>query len=508
MPQSNQTRALDYGSRGRGIAGNGRDHAPVVSPSAVWRAPWLQGQMPEGELRPRVLTRDAIFRRSLALADIAACSLAVILAVSGIGQDRLVPGVVVAIPLLVLVSKVVGLYDRDEHLLRKSTLDEAPALFQVATLFTLVLWLADGVAVEGPLGRDQVVGLWALLFVCMLLGRAAARRLVNAWVPAERCLILGDSFSAERLETILSRSHTVKAELVAHLPLAIGRRKGETPPEADDYEPLTTAIPKYDVERVIVAPTSADSDDILNAVRMVKAMGVKVSVLPRLFEAVGSSAKFDDVDGTTLLGVPTYGLSQSSQFLKRAMDVTVSGIVLLVLLPALLLIALAVKFGSPGPVLFRQTRTGRDGRKFQMLKFRSMVEGADEQKSMLGDYNEAGGGLFKIADDPRVTRVGGVLRRVSLDELPQLLNVLLGHMSLVGPRPLVPDEDRHAEGWERRRLQVPPGMTGIWQILGSTRIPFGEMVKLDYLYGANWSVWLDIKILLRTIPHVLRGRGI
>jgi exopolysaccharide biosynthesis polyprenyl glycosylphosphotransferase len=320
--------------------------------------------------------------------------------------------------------------------------------------------------------------------------------------------VLGDSFAAKRLETILDRSRAVKAEVVAQLPLAIGRRKGETPPEAGEYEPLSTAIPKYDVERVIVAPTSADSDDILNAVRMVKAMGVKVSVLPRLFEAVGSSAKFDDVDGTTLLGVPTYGLSQSSQFLKRTMDVAVSGAVLLTLLPALIVMAVAVRLGSPGPVLFRQTRIGRNGREFQMLKFRSMVAGADEQKPLLSEHNEAGNGLFKIADDPRVTPVGKALRRLSLDELPQLGNVLLGHMSLVGPRPLVPDEDRYAEGWQRRRLQVPPGMTGIWQILGSTRIPFDEMVKLDYLYGANWSVWLDIKILLRTIPHVMSGRGI
>lgn len=514
IPQSDQRAALDERVHDAVNGGNG---ASPISPAGVhsaaaladeWRIPWLRGEMPEGEHQPRVLTRDSVYRRSLALADVLACALAVLCAISLFGQDRLTPGVLLAIPLVILVSKVVGLYDRDEHLLRKSTLEEAPALFQVATLFTLLTWLADGVAVEGPLGHDQVIGLWAMLFAFMLLGRAGTRRLVRAWAPAERCLLLGDSVSASRLETTLARSRSVKAELVAQLPLAVGRRKGETAPDTWEYEPLTSAIPRLDVERVIVAPTGADSEEILNAVRMVKAMGVKVSVLPRLFEAVGSSAKFDDVDGTTLLGVPTYGLSDSSQFLKRAMDVGVSSMVLLTLLPAMLLIALAVRLGSRGPVLYRQTRIGRGGHEFQMLKFRSMIDGADEQKPLLTSFNEAAGGLFKMADDPRVTRVGRILRRLSLDELPQLLNVLRGHMSLVGPRPLVPDEDRYAEGWERRRLQVPPGMTGIWQILGSTRIPFDEMVKLDYLYGANWSVWLDIKILLRTIPHVMSGRGI
>jgi lipopolysaccharide/colanic/teichoic acid biosynthesis glycosyltransferase len=143
-----------------------------------------------------------------------------------------------------------------------------------------------------------------------------------------------------------------------------------------------------------------------------------------------------------------------------------------------------------------------------MLKFRSMVPHADAIKHELRHRNEVQGGLFKIADDPRITRVGRFLRRTSLDELPQLFNVLAGSMSLVGPRPLVEDEDALIEGWQRRRLAVKPGMTGQWQIFGSSRIPMEEMVKIDYLYGANWSIWLDLKILLRTVPYVLRRRGL
>ena len=189
-------------------------------------------------------------------------------------------------------------------------------------------------------------------------------------------------------------------------------------------------------------------------------------------------------------------------------DLAGATICLILLAPALLVLAIAIKLDSRGPLFFLQPRVGRGGRTFKIFKFRSMVHGADRAKAQLRRQNEAEGGLFKIREDPRITRVGRLLRHTSLDELPQLLNVLMGHMSLVGPRPLVLYEDALIEGWQRRRLAVKPGMTGLWQIFGSSRIPMHEMVKIDYLYGANWSIWLDMKILLRTVPYVLRGRGL
>jgi lipopolysaccharide/colanic/teichoic acid biosynthesis glycosyltransferase len=204
--------------------------------------------------------------------------------------------------------------------------------------------------------------------------------------------------------------------------------------------------------------------------------------------------------------VRRYGLSHSSEFLKRAVDIVVAAGCLLAMAPLLVALAVAVKLDSRGPVLFRQPRIGRNGRGFGMLKFRSMVNDAEVMKDDLRALNEAEG-IFKIKDDPRITRVGRFLRRTSLDELPQLLNVLKGDMSLVGPRPLVPDEDAMIEGWQRRRLAVKPGMTGLWQIFGSARIPMREMVKIDYLYGATWSLWLDLKILFRTVPYMLSRRG-
>jgi exopolysaccharide biosynthesis polyprenyl glycosylphosphotransferase len=271
---------------------------------------------------------------------------------------------------------------------------------------------------------------------------------------------------------------------------------------------LAHLIADHQVERVIIAPDGHDQDEIIHGIRLIKALGVKVSVLPRLLEVVGSSSTFEDVDGLTLLGVRQHGASRSSEALKRLMDLVGAVIVVVLFAPLMLLLAVAIKLDSRGPVLFRQRRIGRKGEGFWMFKFRSMVKNAEETKMELSARNEAEGGLFKIAEDPRITHVGRLLRRTSLDELPQLLNVLVGHMSLVGPRPLVQDEDALIEGWQRRRLAVKPGMTGMWQIYGSSRIPMDEMVKIDYLYGANWSLWLDLKVLLRTVPYVLRRRGL
>jgi exopolysaccharide biosynthesis polyprenyl glycosylphosphotransferase len=255
-----------------------------------------------------------------------------------------------------------------------------------------------------------------------------------------------------------------------------------------------------------VAGDASDHQRVLDAIQEAKALGVRVSVLPRMFEVVGSSAAFDYLDGLTILGVRRFGLSPAARAVKRAFDIVGSALGLVFLSPFLVAVAVAIKLTSPGPVLFHQTRIGRDGHPFEMLKFRTMEDGADARKAELSELNEADG-LFKIADDPRVTRVGRLLRRTSLDELPQLYNVLRGQMSLVGPRPLVVDEDRRIEGWYRRRLSLTPGMTGDWQVFGAARIPLREMATIDYLYVSNWSLWADIKILLRTIPFVVARRG-
>jgi exopolysaccharide biosynthesis polyprenyl glycosylphosphotransferase len=311
------------------------------------------------------------------------------------------------------------------------------------------------------------------------------------------------------LERKFKLSPSLKATVVGRVALSPHEVNGAAPPILGYVEALAGLIGEHRVDRVVIAPDASDPEEILNIIRRVKALGVRVSVLPRLFEVVESSVALDNLDGLSLLGIRRYGLTKSSELLKRGMDLAGSILGLIVLSPLLLAIALAIKLSSSrGPVLFRQPRIGRDGGQFDVLKFRTMVEGADELKSGLVGLNEAEEGFFKIADDPRMTRVGSLLRHMCLDELPQLLNVARGEMSLVGPRPLVPDEDQRIEGWQRDRLLLKPGMTGHWQIFGSSRIPLREMVKIDYLYGANWSLWLDTKILLRTVPYVVRRHGL
>jgi len=210
-----------------------------------------------------------------------------------------------------------------------------------------------------------------------------------------------------------------------------------------------------------------------------------------------------------LAGRPYIGFTPTAQvsWVKRATDIVLATIAVLMFLPILVVIALAIKLDSSGPVLYRQERVGKNGQRFWMLKFRSMRQDADQLLDALRAQNEATGPLFKMRQDPRVTRTGRVLRRLSLDELPQLLNVLRGEMSLVGPRPPLPSEVEAYEDWQHGRLRAVPGITGLWQVSGRSEVPFHDMVRLDLHYIRNWSLKLDIEILLRTLPAVLLQRG-
>jgi exopolysaccharide biosynthesis polyprenyl glycosylphosphotransferase len=454
----------------------------------------------EGPPDPEVQVREGRYRRALALADalVAGLVLAAVILVAGGGFT---PAILGAMVLMVLVNKICGLYERDELVLRKSTLDEAPAILQITGLFALIVWLLNAYLTPGVgLGRYHVLALWLGTALLLLGGRALARALVARAASVERCLVIGDRASIDAVRHKLATGR-VKAEVVGGVELDGGHPRFDV----GGFRDLVRA---HRVHRVIVAPVSTDAADTLELIRMAKAVGTRVSVLPRLFEVVGSSVEFDDLDGMTMLGVRRFGLTHSSYVLKRAFDLLGSSFLLVLMGPVMATIALAIKLDSPGPVFFRQTRVGRGGQHFRMFKFRSMVPDAEGRKHELQSLNEAGGGLFKIAEDPRVTRVGRFIRRTSLDELPQLLNVWRGEMSLVGPRPLVVDEDARVEGLDRARLLLTPGMTGHWQILGSARIPLHEMVGIDYLYVANWSLWTDLKILLRTIPFVLSRRGL
>jgi exopolysaccharide biosynthesis polyprenyl glycosylphosphotransferase len=451
----------------------------------------------EGALAP-VNLREGLYRRSLGVADAVAAVVALTLIVVWDAGAQFEPWVLLAMPVVVLVAKICGLYERDELVLKKTTLDEAPALLQIAGLFALLVFLGQNWFVHAAMTPTLVAELWLATFAMLFLGRVGARLAAARVAAVERCLVVGDLDAIHTVRGKLDGSK-VKAKVVANVPL------DPLVPRIDARR-FRQIVSDNDVHRVIIAPVSANSRDTLDLVRVAKQAGIRVSLLPRVFEVVGSSVEFDHLDGLTMLGVRRFGLTRSSHLLKRAFDLAGSTAMLIAVAPVMAAFAAAIRLDSKGPVLFRQTRVGRDGERFEILKFRTMVADAEQLKSNLVHLNETQG-LFKIADDPRITRVGRLLRRTALDELPQLVNVWRGEMSLVGPRPLVVDEDAKIEGLDRSRLHLTPGMTGHWQILGSARIPLHEMVGIDYLYVANWSLWTDLKIMLRTIPFMLARRG-
>jgi len=272
-------------------------------------------------------------------------------------------------------------------------------------------------------------------------------------------------------------------------------------------ENLPAAIDREQADEVVITLPWMYHRKIMGIVRECERRHVRARIVPDLFQMSLSQVDVEDLGGVPLIGVREVSISRGALLVKRAVDVVGAVLGLTLGAPLLALIALAIRFDSPGPIIFRQTRVGVGGRTFEMYKFRSMYQGAEEDREALVALNEADGPLFKIKDDPRLTRVGRFLRRTSMDELPQLINVLRGEMSLVGPRPPLPSEVERYQEWHKKRLEAPPGMTGLWQVSGRSRLSFDEMVLLDIYYIENWSPWLDFKIMVRTIPKVLCGEG-
>jgi len=261
------------------------------------------------------------------------------------------------------------------------------------------------------------------------------------------------------------------------------------------------------IDEVIITLPWMYHRKIVSIIAQCERQQVRVRIVPDIFQMTLSHLDVEDLGGVPMIGVKEISIGSSELLMKRVMDVVISTIALLLLLPLFILIGTAIKLDSAGPVFFRQIRVGKGEQLFACFKFRSMHVDAEEQKEKLADQNEADGVFFKIRNDPRITKVGRMLRRTSLDELPQLFNVLMGHMSLVGPRPAPPAEVQRYLPWHKRRLEVAPGMTGLWQVSGRSELTFDEMVLLDLYYIENWSPLLDVQIMLRTVPTVITGEG-
>jgi exopolysaccharide biosynthesis polyprenyl glycosylphosphotransferase len=469
----------------------------------------------------RMRRRGWLVRRALLLADVLGLAFAFFLAQAVASGESDVSGALgrgtetllflATLPAWIVLAKLYGLYDRDEERTDHTTVDDLSGVFHLVTvgawLFFIGAWLTS--AAEPDLFK---LGLfWALAITLIVLGRVAARAYCRRTVNyLQNAVIVG----ADDVGQLAARKILRHPEYGINLVGFVDSAPQELHPDVSHLavlgrpDRLLEIVSLLDVERVLIGFSGESSEDTLDLVRSLKDVDVQVDVVPRLFELVSSHAGIHTIEGMPLVSLPPLRLSPSSRLLKRTMDVTVAFFGLVLLSPVFLLLAVTLKIGSRGPVFFRQVRMGARDQKFTILKFRTMAPDADEHRADVAHLNAfENNPMLKVKNDPRVNRVGRLLRRTSLDELPQLWNVLKGEMSLVGPRPLPLDEDMYVGSWARRRLDLRPGMTGPWQVLGRSDIPFEEMVKLDYLYVTGWTLGYDLKLLARTIPVLFSVRG-
>jgi exopolysaccharide biosynthesis polyprenyl glycosylphosphotransferase len=469
------------------------------------------GLAPPRDTTNRASRRGAVLARMLFAGDsLAACAAAAIaVAVLGIESWRALVYTACVTLLWPLAAFSIGLYRSDQLATWASSVTEVPRAF-VAIL--LITWPLYGIASALPL--EQVVTLTFLTVVGIAAFAPIARTVVRAGLHRapdlrQRTLILGSGMVAG--EVVKKLYNNAQFGL---LPVGIVDDEVHdigTPdlPWLGRFDDLDAIIAAQNVDRVIIAFTRASHEQLLESIRACRDAGVAIDVVPRLFEFLDGVRALDQVGGLPLLSIGAQNLTSSSVAAKRALDVFGSLALLALSSPVMIGAAIAIKLESRGPAFFQQARAGRGNTSFGLIKFRSMYVDAEQRKQEIEGLNEASDGvMFKIRRDPRVTRVGRIMRRFSIDELPQLFNVLRGEMSLVGPRPLIfPETAALDENWHLRRLELRPGLTGPWQIYGRSQSPFQEMVRFDYQYVAGWSLARDIEILLATLPAVVSGRG-
>jgi exopolysaccharide biosynthesis polyprenyl glycosylphosphotransferase len=360
-----------------------------------------------------------------------------------------------------------------------------------------------------------VVIMFGGLDCVVLIAARMARVWAFRWALARgekhrRVLIMGTGSRAQRLAGKLSHRSEWGIDIVGFLdsdPTVVGKTiRGAR--VLGTFDEISSVLRDHVVDEVVLAIPRGMIGIAEKAVRACEEEGVKVRLMADLFDINVARMILDEFDDVPLLTFEPVAQEEWKLLVKRAMDLGLALLAMLLILPIMGMVALAIRLDSPGPVLFRQVRVGLSKRRFVLYKFRTMVDGAEQLQAQVEHLNETQGPVFKIRHDPRVTRIGRVLRRTSLDELPQLFNVILGEMSLVGPRPLpVRDVDRFERGVQRKRFSVKPGITGLWQVSGRSDLGFSEWMRLDLWYIDNWSLWLDLTLLVRTVPVALKGTG-
>jgi exopolysaccharide biosynthesis polyprenyl glycosylphosphotransferase len=393
-------------------------------------------------------------------------------------------------------------------------LDEVMRLFY-PTFIGLALMMAY-TFLDRPLANSRLMLGWTFVFVLLFLSLARwLRRMVMSHlyrrgIGVDQALIVGEGEPGRSLIRTLLARPDLGYQTIGYLDAGAEQNNigSGRIPHLGTWTDLPAIVEKNPQLRTLfVALPVGMTQQTSRLIREAKRYGLRVQVVPDMFQMSLNQVESSSMGGIPILSVREVEISRVGRVIKRILDLV---LVTIGAIPALLLsgvIALAIRWESPGPVLFLQERVGQYGKPFQMIKFRSMVVDADDQKAALLAMNEASGPIFKIKDDPRLTNVGRLIRRLSLDELPQLYNILVGNMTLVGPRPPLPEEVAQYQPWHKQRLEVKGGLTGLWQVSGRSDLTFDEQCLLDIYYIENWSLALDLRIILHSVPYVLFGRG-
>lgn len=411
----------------------------------------------------------------------------------------------VMIPMFIAVFAVYGLYRGTTRRISTSVFSDLRNILHAVMisgfLYAIVAYVARKEYGFEALSVAKIAAMCLVAVFTVPLARALASVFVGrASVGSVPVIVVGTGKLAQTVASHLRAHSSVKfVGFVDDNPLGRSDLLGE-------LEDLPELCRRYGVARVVVCFSRTHPERTTEVLKGL-AGKVGVSVVPRYYELITSRSHVEDLSGLPMLDIAPASLSAGSRFLKRSFDIVASTIMLVLAAPILCIFAVIIKYASPGPVFFRQVRTGRNEKPFSVLKFRTMYRDAEARRQELEHLNEMDGPLFKVTNDPRVTPVGHFLRRTSLDELPQLINVWKGDMSLVGPRPFVVSESMEIEGWARKRFEARPGMTGLWQVSGRNELSHLELCRLDYLYVASWSFWWDMQILWQTPSTIFKGRG-
>jgi exopolysaccharide biosynthesis polyprenyl glycosylphosphotransferase len=452
--------------------------------------------------------RGALLRRLLACADWVALigALCLVTATTSTTDVATLFWAVLFSPVWVLVVKLHGLYDNDHRRIRHSTLDELPSLVSASVLGTLELDGLLALSPAGPLSPASAIGVGVGTLVGSFVLRGALRLLWHRLTGLAIGIVVGPPVAVDMVARRVSTHPEARLALVGYLSSAVAETASELP-RLGSTDDISKVAREQMIERVVVTEHELSEEGAERLIEECKAAGLALTFLPQHYGLLGPGIELNRLAELPVLDFRFSDPPRSTVAMKRGMDVIVSGTLLTLLSPLLLLVALAILVDSGRPIFFRQRRAGRDGKPFTMLKFRTMVTDAEERLGELVDLSKLEQPAFKIPDDPRVTRIGRILRRTSVDEVPQLINVLRGDMSLVGPRPEEESVVALYDERQRGRLAIKPGLTGPMQVYGRSDLTFEERLAMERDYLDNLSLLTDLAILLRTPLAIIRGDG-